>query len=89
MRGLVDDNKTLYSDDLETIGEYHQGSWFFDHNPEVQLEDRPSQGDLLVAYIEGAAAGMVAICRMDMVSAGKFLRSQRLQNRSGEKPRSR
>ena len=45
MRGLVDANKALYSDDLETIEEYYQCSWFFDHNPEVPLEYRPPQGD--------------------------------------------
>jgi hypothetical protein len=40
---------------------------------------RPSvMGDVLVAYIEGAAADTVAICRMDRVSWGKLPRSQRL-----------
>jgi hypothetical protein len=45
MRSLVDANKALYSDDLETIEECYRGSWFFDHNPEVLLEYRPPQRD--------------------------------------------
>jgi len=65
MQGLVDANKTLYSDDLNTIEEYYRGSWFFDEKPKVPHEYRPPQGDVLVAYLKGEAAGTVAIYRMD------------------------
>jgi len=65
MQGLVDANKTLYSDDLNTIEEYYRGSWFFDEEPKVPREYRPPQGDVLVAYLKGEAAGTVAIYRMD------------------------
>ena len=65
MRGLVDANKALYSDDLQTIEEYYQGAWFFDTEPQVPLEYRPPQGDVLVAYVNDEPAGTVAIYRMD------------------------
>jgi len=65
MRGLVDANKALYSDDLATIEEYYRGSWFFDEKPKVPSDYRPPHGDVLVAYLEGEAAGTVAIYRMD------------------------
>jgi GNAT superfamily N-acetyltransferase len=67
MRGLVDANKALYSDDLATIEEYYLGSWFFDEKPNVPCEYRPPRGDVLVAYLEGVAVGAVAIYRMDDV----------------------
>jgi len=65
MRGLVEANKALYSDDLETIEEYYRGSWFFDETPVVPDEFRPPQGDILVAYLGGEPAGTVAFYRMD------------------------
>ena len=65
MQGLVDANKALYSDDLATIEEYYRGSWFFDEAPQIPIEYRPPQGDVLVAYIDGKSAGTVAIHRMD------------------------
>ena len=65
MRGLVDANKALYSDDLATIEGYYRGSWFFDEKPEVPLEYRPPHGDVLVAYSDGEPAGTVTIHRMD------------------------
>lgn len=65
MRGLVEANKALYSDDLATIEEYYRGSWFFDEQPAVPLEYRPPQGDVLVGYLGGEAAGTVAIYRME------------------------
>lgn len=65
MRGLVDANKVLYSDDLATIEDYYRGSWFFDSKPEVPLEYQPPNGDVLVAYVDDEPAGTVAIYRMD------------------------
>jgi GNAT superfamily N-acetyltransferase len=65
MRGLLEANKVLYSDDLVTIEDYYRGSWFFGENPEVPLEYRPPNGDVLVAYVDGDPAGTVAIYRMD------------------------
>lgn len=65
MQGLVDANKTLYSDDLETIQEYYRGSWFFDAEPEVPRDYRPPQGDVFIGYLKDEAAGTVAIHRMD------------------------
>ena len=65
MRGLVEANKALYSDDLETIEEYYRGSWFFGDHPEIPEEYRPPHGDVLLAYLAGSPAGTVAIYRMD------------------------
>lgn len=65
MRGLVDANRTLYSDDLETIEAYYRGSWFLDDEPVVPPDYCPPQGDVLVAYLKNEAAGTVAFCRMD------------------------
>ena len=65
MRGLVEANKALYSDDLATIEAYYRGSWFFDDEPEVPLTYQPPHGDVLVAYLDGKPAGTVAIYRMD------------------------
>lgn len=65
MQGLVDANKALYSDDLETIEKYYRGSWFFEEPPKVPREYRPPHGDVLVAYLKAEAAGTVAIYRMD------------------------
>ena len=66
MRGLVDANKALYSDDLKTIEDYYEGSWFFEEKPSLPREYRPPLGDVLVAYVDGdKAAGTVAIHRMD------------------------
>jgi len=56
MCGLVEANKALYSNDLATIEDYYQGSWFFDENPELPHEYCPPKGDVLVAYLNGEAA---------------------------------
>jgi putative acetyltransferase len=65
MRGLVEANKVLYSDDLETIGRYYSGAWFLADPPEVPPRFRPPNGEVLVAYVADAPVGTVAICRMD------------------------
>jgi GNAT superfamily N-acetyltransferase len=65
MLGLVDANKNLYNDDLETIDEYYRGSWFFSSRPEIPKEYCPPHGDVLLAYLNDAPAGTVAIYRMD------------------------
>ena len=65
MRGLVEANKALYEDDLDTIEEYYQGSWFFGDHPAIPEEYRPPHGDVLLAYIGNDPAGTVAIYRMD------------------------
>ena len=65
MRGLVEANRQLYSDDLGTIEEYYRGSWFYAEKPEVPPEYRPPRGDVLVAYLDGAPVGTVATYRMD------------------------
>lgn len=65
MRGLYEANKSLYDDDLQTIEDYYRGSWFFEASPKIPTEYVPPQGDVLVAYLNGKAAGTVAIYRMD------------------------
>ncbi|SFL90203.1 GNAT family N-acetyltransferase [Shimia aestuarii] len=65
MRGLYEANKSLYSDDLQTIEDYYRGSWFFETRPQIPTEYCPPQGDVLIAYMDGQAAGTVAIYRMD------------------------
>ena len=65
MRGLYEANKSLYDDDLQTIEDYYRGSWFFEGLPKIPTEYCPPQGDVLVAYLDGKAAGTVAIYRMD------------------------
>lgn len=65
MRGLVEANKLLYSDDLEIIEEYYRGAWFFAENPEVPAEYCPPRGDVLVAYLDGNPVGTVATYRMN------------------------
>jgi GNAT superfamily N-acetyltransferase len=65
MRGLVEANKLLYSDDLETIEEYYRGAWFFAENPKIPAEYCPPQGDVLLAYLDGNPVGTVAIYRMN------------------------
>lgn len=65
MRGLVEANKALYHDDLETIEKYYRGSWFFSDQPDLPEEYRPPRGDVLLAYSGDAPAGTVAIYRMD------------------------
>lgn len=65
MRGLYEANKSLYNDDLQTIENYYRGSWFFENTPRIPTEYCPPQGDVLVAYMDGKAAGTVAIYRMD------------------------
>ncbi|MEL6170270.1 MAG: GNAT family N-acetyltransferase [Pseudomonadota bacterium] len=65
MRGLYEANKSLYDDDLQTIVDYYRGSWFFEASPQIPTEYCPPQGDVLVAYLDGIAAGTVAIYRMD------------------------
>ena len=65
MRGLVDANKDLYNDDLETIKKYYHGSWFFSDHPEIPKEYCPPQGDVLLAYLGDVPAGTVAFYRMD------------------------
>jgi len=65
MRGLVDANKVLYSDDLKTIEEYYRGAWFFNDRPKIPQEYCPPCGDVLLAYLNTHPAGTVAIYRMD------------------------
>lgn len=65
MCGLVEVIKALYADDLVTLEEYYRGSWFFDDEPAVPAQYRPPNGDVLVAYLNGCAAGTVATYRMD------------------------
>ena len=65
MRGLVDANKALYSDDLNTIEEYYRGAWFFNDYPEIPQEYCPPHGDVLLAYLNDEPAGTVATYRMD------------------------
>ena len=65
MRQLVDANKLLYYDDLETIEEYYRGSWFFSDRPEIPDRFKPPLGEILIAYLDDHACGSVAICRMD------------------------
>ena len=45
--------------------DYYRGSWFFEGLPKIPTEYYPPQGDVLVAYLDGKAAGTVAIYRMD------------------------
>jgi GNAT superfamily N-acetyltransferase len=65
MRGLVDANKALYSDDLDTIEAYYRGAWFFNDYPEIPQEYCPPRGDVLLAYLNDEPAGTVATYRMD------------------------
>lgn len=65
MRGLYETNKALYHDDLKTVEDYYDGSWFFEASPTVPDKYRPPHGDVLVGYLDGIPAGTVAIHRMD------------------------
>jgi hypothetical protein len=60
MRGLVDANKALYSDDLDTIEAYYRGAWFFNDYPEIPQEYCPPRGDVLLAYLNDEPADTVA-----------------------------
>ncbi|MFV2091628.1 MAG: GNAT family N-acetyltransferase, partial [Hyphomicrobiales bacterium] len=64
MCALVQANKALYADDLVTVEDYYRGSWFFSDAPVVPAHFLPPNGDVLVAYLNGAAAGTVATYRM-------------------------
>lgn len=65
MRGLVAANRELYADDIETIDAYYSGSWFFEDRPVIPEAYRPPQGDVMLRRLDEAAAGTVAIYRMD------------------------
>ncbi|MCB0166544.1 MAG: GNAT family N-acetyltransferase [Anaerolineae bacterium] len=64
MIGLVESNLERYSDRVEMLKAYYSGSWFFEATPKLPDTYRPPQGEVLLAYIDDSAVGVIAFGRM-------------------------